>query len=445
MKDSGVEASDQGYARPVLSMEVRDTIKLCVASHHFFPTHGGATLRFVRYLPGFRERGIDVEIVAGTPKGRKLLSSDMKQPWYTRPVGEFLPIEFIQGMPVHRVRLPEVAGWQRSSIFNRAVVQVCRQPGHRPEVIQILSSLRPRSIPWLIRLKRLGISVAYAYTLATELPSDGILKRVRKGWGLRLLYNQLDSIVVNSRVLRDLLLDLGLKTQIEVIPNGVDLQRFRAISNREERRALRSVLGMDDSHKVITAVGSVVPRKGSDFLLEAWSRFAYRVPEAHLYFVGPVFDANHPDLGDFQRRIEGLVAASGASDRVHFVGFIENVEEYLRASDVFVFPSMREGLPNVVLEAMASGLPVVMTPFFGQSEDLGQPGQQYLLVERNPEALATVIAELFEEEGLRATLGQRARRWVEANMDVERSLDRYAAFYHRLAEKARGRRGRERN
>jgi glycosyltransferase involved in cell wall biosynthesis len=94
---------------------------------------------------------------------------------------------------------------------------------------------------------------------------------------------------------------------------------------------------------------------------------------------------------------------------------------------------------------MASGLPVVMTPFFGQSEDLGQPGQQYLLVERNPEALATVIAELFEEEGLRATLGQRARRWVEANMDVERSLDRYAAFYHGLAEKARRRRGRERN
>src|SRR5512139_2540772 len=101
MKNSGVEASDQGYARHVLSMEVRDTIKLCVASHHFFPTHGGATLRFVRYLPGFRERGIDVEIVAGTPKGRKLLSSDMKQPWYTRPVGEFLPIEFIQGIPVH--------------------------------------------------------------------------------------------------------------------------------------------------------------------------------------------------------------------------------------------------------------------------------------------------------------------------------------------------------
>jgi glycosyltransferase involved in cell wall biosynthesis len=426
-------------------MKVRDNIKLSVASHHFFPTHGGATLRFVRYLPGFRERGIDVEIVAGTPKGRKLLSSDMEQPWYARPVGEFLPVELIDGIQLHRVRLPEVAGWKRSLLFNRAVVQVCRQQGHRPDVIQILSSLRPRSIPWLIRLKRLGIAIAYAYTLATELPSDGILKRVKKKWGLRLLYQQLDSIVVNSKVLRDLLLDLGVKTQIEVIPNGVDLERFRAIRNSEERKALRSGLGMDDSHKVITTVGSVVPRKGSDFLLEAWSRLAPSFPEAHLFFVGPLFDENHPDLGDFRRKIDNLVAASGAADRVHFVGFIDNVEDYLRASDVFVFPSTREGLPNVVLEAMASGLPVVVTPFFGQSEELGQPGQQYLLVERNPEALATAIAEVLEEDGLRATFGQRARRWVEETMDVEQSLDRYATFYHSLAEKARGRRGRWRN
>jgi len=200
---------------------------------------------------------------------------------------------------------------------------------------------------------------------------------------------------------------------------------------------------MGDSHKVITTVGSVVPRKGSDFLLEAWSCFAHRFPEAHLFFVGPIFDANHPELGDFRRKIEGLLAASGAADRVHFVGFIENVEDYLRVSDVFVFPSIREGLPNVVLEAMASGLPVVVTPFFGQSEDLGQPGQQYLLVERDPEALAAAIAEVLEEDGLRTTLGQRARRWVEETMDVERSLDRYAAFYRGLAEKARRRRGRE--
>lgn len=421
-----------------------ENIQLCIASHHFFPTHGGATLRFLGYAPGFRERGIAVRVVAGTPKERKLLAAEMRQPWYRSPVGEILPIEVIDGTPIHRVRLPEEAGWRRSTVFNRALVHMCQQSDSRPDVVQLLSSLRPRSAPWLMRLRRLGISVAYAYTLATELP-PGVLKRTRKRWLLRFLYHQLDSIVVNNAVLRDLLLDLGVKTHIEVIPNGVNLKRFRTARNREERSALRSVLGVADKHRVITALGSVIPRKGSDFLLEAWIRLARKFPEAHLFFVGPVFDMNHSELGDFRRRIDALVAASGAADRVHFVGFVENVEDYLRASDVFVFSSLREGMPNVVLEAMASGLPTVMTPFMGLSEELGEPEHQYLLVERHPEALASAIARVLEEDGLRAALGERARLWVEETMDVERSLDRYAALYKRLADKARGRRGRKRS
>jgi glycosyltransferase involved in cell wall biosynthesis len=296
---------------------------------------------------------------------------------------------------------------------------------------------------WLRRLRSLGIGIAYAYTIATELPSKGILKRARKKLALRLLYHQLDVIVVNNAVLRDRLLDLRVNTPIEVIPNGVDLKRFRAARNREERSSVRASLRMGDNHALITTVGSLIPRKGGDSLLEAWIRLAQRFPEAHLVFVGPVFDENHPEIGEFRRRIDALVAASGAAERVHFVGFVDNVDEYLRASDVFVFPSWREGLPNVVLEAMASGLPVVMTPFLGLSGDLGKPDQHYILVERDADSFAAGIANLLEREGLRATLGQRARRWVEETLDVENSLDRYAALYQRLADNARARGGRK--
>jgi glycosyltransferase involved in cell wall biosynthesis len=96
-------------------------------------------------------------------------------------------------------------------------------------------------------------------------------------------------------------------------------------------------------------------------------------------------------------------------------------------------------MPNVVLEAMASGVPVVMTPFIGLSEDFGRPGEEYLLAKRNPEALASTMSEVLNDEKFQARLGKRGRDWVERTMDLEKSLDRYAAFYRDLAQK--GQRG----
>ena len=122
---------------------------------------------------------------------------------------------------------------------------------------------------------------------------------------------------------------------------------------------------------------------------------------------------SYPNLGEFRRKLETLLTASGATDRVHFAGVVRNVEVYLRASDVFVFPSQREGMPNAVLEAMASGLPVILTPFTGLSEDFGKPGQEYLLAERDPKALAAQITKLLENDELRNNLGLHARNWVE--------------------------------
>ena len=115
---------------------------------------------------------------------------------------------------------------------------------------------------------------------------------------------------------------------------------------------------------------------------------------------------------------------------------MRNVETYLRASDIFVFPSQREGMPNVVLEAMATGLPVLLTPFVGLAADFGQAGREYLLAPREAQAVAANLADLLENDGLRLTLGQQARNWVREHLSIETSLDRYAALYYELAAKA---------
>jgi glycosyltransferase involved in cell wall biosynthesis len=412
--------------------------ELCLASPVLIPPRGGAELRFLSYLHGLRERGVHTRIVTGTPKAKKLTRADGAEDWYRVRPGEMIPTEPVNGARVERVRLPDATGWRRTIHFNRTLLAFCRQPDYRPDVLQLLTPLPPRSAPWLLRLGSMGVARVFADTLPAELPARPV-KRLLRWFGLRVLYTQLDCLVTPSDVTRDLTLGLGVKIRTEVIPNGVDLNRFHPRSD-DASRAVRAALGIEPSDMMVAAVGAVIPRKGIDLLLEAWIRLAKRHPRAHLVVVGPRTDQSNPELADFHRRLEALIAACGAPERVHFTGKVDDVDAYLRASDIFVFPSRKEGMCNAVLEAMASGVPVVLTPHIGLSKDFGEPDQQYLLVERDPDALAAVVERLIENFELRARLGSGGRYWVEKVMDLEQTLDRYAAMYHALADQARARR-----
>ena len=412
-----------------------ERIRLCLASPHFFPTYGGAQLRYLRYLPGLRARGIDTWVATGTPLLEERTETDRDRDWYRAPLGRILPREEVDGAPIQRVRLPDVKGYRRTQIFYKSIVTFCRDPETRPHVIQFVSNLRARAIPWLWELRQLGIPSAYSVSQFPTWPFKP-RKRLYRGWVYKTLYNRLDALVTNSDPLRDFLREIGVTTRIEMIPNGVDCARFRPPATTADQRARarrREALGIAPDDLVIATVGAVVPRKGHDVLLEAWIDLAKRFPSAHLLLVGPRADLHDPKLPDFRRRLETLVAASGAADRVHFVGMAPDVEEYLRAADLFALPSQREGFPNSVLEAMASGLPVVVTPFIGFSERIGRVGEHVLLAEPGARAVGARLAELLSQAPLRARLGAAARRGVTDSLDVERSLDRYAAFYRELA------------
>jgi glycosyltransferase involved in cell wall biosynthesis len=403
---------------------------------HFLPSIGGATLRFLSYLQGFQERGLDVRILTGTPKKKKLRSFNNTDP------NKFLQnepeaLKALKNIPVQRIDLPGKAGRRRAVIFSQALLNYCRQPGYRPDVVQVVSSFQPRSLPWIMRLQKMGIKVVYAYTIANKTTRNP-WRRVYRKWTLRLLYQRLDCVVVSSEMMmKDLTVSVGPQARVEVIPNGVDLKRFRPADNPVERRALRSALGLDDNHQMITMIGSVHPRKGSDLLMEAWVDLAKRFPDAHMFLVGLRKDLGYPDLSDFRRKIDGLLAASGAAGRVHFTGHIDNVPDYLRASDVFVFPSKREGMPNAVIEAMTCGLPVVLTSFEGLSEEFGKPGLEYLMADRQAESIAASVAEVLNNKKLAAKLGQSARSCIEKTMGLELILDRYADLYCELAGERR--------
>jgi glycosyltransferase involved in cell wall biosynthesis len=310
------------------------------------------------------------------------------------------------------------------------LVRFCQQSDYQPDLIQFVS-LPLWCAPWLPRLRYLNIPMVLTHTLAGELSSSPV-KRVLQRCYWRLPFELVDCVVVSSGVMREMVRGLGVTRRIEVIPNGVDLRRFRPALNSAERQKVRQTLGIDEAEPIIMTVGSVCPRKGIDLLLATWVQLAPRCSRSHLVIVGPRPDLVDPTLEDFRQKLEALVAASGASDRVHFVGRVENVEEYLRAADMFVFTSRRKGMPNVVLEAMASRLPVITTPFLGLPDEFGQPNEHYLLVDRDPNLLSSLIEKVLKERAMRTKVGLSARRWVETQMDVERSLDQYATLYREL-------------
>jgi glycosyltransferase involved in cell wall biosynthesis len=417
-------------------------LRLCLAAQMFYPTYGGSTLRFLRYLPGFQERGIDCCVLTGTPLSEEATAAEDGGQWGQCPIGDMLPIEEVNGTPIHRVRLPAHKGMRRTRLFNQALLQHCMKPEYRPEVVQLVGTLRLKSVPGLSRLRAMGIPLVYAVTNTSKLISKTNRSRLRQAvslrrWRYRQLFNYMDCIVVNNTPMLELMRAMGVTARIEAIPNGVNLQRFRVADDSGGRRELRERLGIGDGEFMITTVGAVMPRKGSDLLLEAWVQVNRKLGNSHLVFVGPRKDLENPRLTDFRDRLAGLVNESGTPERVHFVGLADEVETYLQASDLFVLASRREGMPNSVIEAMACATPVIITPFLGLSDDLGKAGEQYLLSDFEPDTLAGLMTDVLTNADLRTSLRRSGRQWIEQTMDLRHSLDRYAALYRELAGRRR--------
>ncbi|MCP4420164.1 MAG: glycosyltransferase family 4 protein [Chloroflexi bacterium] len=406
-------------------------IKLCLASRFYYPIYSGGAQRFKRYLPGLRDRNVETYVFTGTPVLKRAKAFNTQITWQDTPVGQMMPLQMTDNAPVHRLRLPD-AGVRRSDmLYSRQLVKFSRQPTYQADLVQFLP-LQLWYAPALLQLRRLKIPTVATYNLLRKRPSKPINRFLQDRYW-RFPFQLVDCVLVNSSFMRENLRNVGVTTRIEVIPNGVNTNHFHPERTGQIRQKIRQSLNIGQDENVIIAVGSVEPRKGTDLLLEAWSHLAQTGRSSHLLIVGPRPDRQNPTFAQFHQKLKTLATASRTPEKVHFVGQVNNVADYLRAADLFVFTSRREGLPNVVLEAMSTALPVIMTPFLGLSSELGQANRHYRLAERTPHALAETIQQLLDNRGWRQQLGETARHWVEAELDVEKSLDQLAFLYAELA------------
>ncbi|MEW6154489.1 MAG: glycosyltransferase [Actinomycetota bacterium] len=210
------------------------------------------------------------------------------------------------------------------------------------------------------------------------------------------------------------------------VGNGVDLTRFRF--DEEGRTRVREEWGIGEDEILVGAVGRVLESKGVLVFAEVAERLAYR---ARFAWVG-ASDEGHPDAVDVR------------SEAVRFVGLREDMVDVLSALDVFVHPSFaREGLSRASMEAAAVGRPIVLTDIKGCRE-IGRPFRDLLLVRpRSADDLEAALSLLLEDPGLRARLGEAARRRSLDAFDQRGVATRSLDVYARVAKKG-GRRTRNR-
>ena len=201
---------------------------------------------------------------------------------------------------------------------------------------------------------------------------------------------------------------------------GVDLARFRG---PVDRAAVRVGLGIGPEDAVLITVGEHSERKNHETVIAA----AAPIEGAHVLFCG---------VGDRQAALEKQARELDMEDRVHFLGFRKDIPALLAASDVFVFPSLQEGLPVAQMEAMAAGLPCVVSDVRGNN-DLIAPGEGgFLRAPRDVSGFTQDIARLLADPALRARMGERNRREMR-RYSLEAVLAQMTALLPRPAGWAR--------
>ena len=221
---------------------------------------------------------------------------------------------------------------------------------------------------------------------------------------------------------------LGAHDVLERIPYGADVERFDQSPEASERT--RALLGVGPEDVLVAGIGRLVPVKGFQYLIEAYARAAASLPSLRLAVVGD---------GDGRDDLSALTRRLRLENRILFTGMAapEEIPSYLAAADIVVVPSIHhegyvDGLPNVALEAMAAGKPLVASRVGGLPE-LVRPGETGLLVaERDSEALARAIETLARDPGLRAAMGAAGRRTMLEEMSWDVVGERFESVYERV-------------
>lgn len=324
-------------------------------------------------------------------------------------VGPFAPDLREAGFTVHH--LP----FAKRPRFAVDLYRLLRQ--HKPDVLHIHTERA--NLLYVLVARFAGIR-AVVRTVHSSFAFEGRLRRVRRAQ--RGLARRLGVVHVSIGPLVQSTERTVFGNETEMILNWYS-PRFVPVSP-EERRALRSQLGIPEEAFVIVTVGNCAPVKNHGALIEALGRLAGRLDFVYVH-VGRE-EAGRPELA--------LAKTHGLAEHVRFEGLVRDPAPYLQAADVFVMPSLKEGMPIAALEALACGLPAVLSDVPGLTQLRAMTSAPFW-ASPTAEGLAPAIAHVHSLPlAERRAAGREASQSVRHHFGVERGAKEYRELYRRVAE-----------
>lgn len=353
----------------------------------------GGLERVVQALAsGHAKQGHEVSVVSLVVPG------DTKQHPFARPIEE-------AGVPVYELAIPSKAIMRERNavrlLLGELRPNVVHTHGYRPDVLHATTARK--------------LSIA---TVTTEHGSSKLGgKTVLYEWLQRTLLRRFQAVVaVSSPIAQRLVMEGVPRSKVHLIPNG-----WAGAVDFLDRSAARRILGVPESRPVVGYVGRLIPAKGPDVFVDAILRLRDL----------PICAAIVGD-GTERARVQAAVKAAGREDRVFMVGHVDNAAPLFKAFDVFVLSSRTEGTPITLFEAIAAGVPTVVTSV-GGVPDVVSPRESLLVPPEDPEALASAIRSALAGPNAAAERVRLALARLKKEFGAELWLRRHETVYRAVA------------
>jgi glycosyltransferase involved in cell wall biosynthesis len=234
-------------------------------------------------------------------------------------------------------------------------------------------------------------------------------------------------IVVSNELKRRLIKYHFIKPQnIEIIYNGIELNDY--IVDVDCSRNIRNSLGLEENTILIGTVGRLVWQKGFEYFIDAIKILEEKLPNEKRERLKYLIVGE----GKLKNKLINKVKKLGLQQKVIFTGFCTNVKEIISSLNVFILPSILEGQPIVLLEAMALGKPIVATDIPGVRESVVPENNVILVPSKNPHLLAYGILKLLKEEEKAKKIGENAKQYVKERFDFSKIILKYENFYEEI-------------